>query len=186
MKNNPSSRENGRTLIESSSKELGSPPPNKPYGRPHRNSKIMNKSINNDVLKEKLNILEAVGRTKPTRATPLNHEVFTSPKFVLNTRNSKANNMGIKDDILNESIKSDGKSRGTGKIIDAIGNIGITNLNDQSQTASDYNTKRADTSQRETPKDKKGKLPLFGLFIGNFSYISTSSSEREQRCFTRC
>lgn len=155
---NPSNK-----IVESSSKELvGQPPAYKINGR-HRNSKLLNKSINNDVLKEKLNALDtSIGRnsTKPTRAVPLNSEHFTSPKYVINpNRASRGNNSTIANDILNESIKSDGKSHigtGTGKIIDAIGNIGIANLNDPSQTNSDYNTKRADTSQRSTPKDKKG------------------------------
>lgn len=158
---NPSNRDH--KIVESSSKELvGQPPTYKINGR-HRNSKLLNKSINNDVLKEKLNALDtSIGRNsaKPTRAVPLNSEHFTSPKYVVNAnRASRANNSTIANDILNESIKSDGKSHigtGTGKIIDAIGNIGIANLNDPSQTNSDYNTKRADTSQRSTPKDKKG------------------------------
>lgn len=157
---NPSTRDANKTIVESSSKELvGQPPTGKIYGR-HRNSKLLNKSINNDVLKEKLNALDtSIGRnsTKPTRAVPLNSEHFASPKYVVN-RASRANNSTIPNDILNESIKSDGKSHisnGTGKIIDAIGNIGIANINDPSQTTSDYNTKRADTSQRSTPKDKK-------------------------------
>ena len=162
---NANSRDNNKTLIESSSKDISSPGQNKAQTKTHRNSKILNKSINNDVLKEKSNIIESVAKTKPTtKANALVNESFNSPKYIFNLRGPKSNNTTINQDLLNESTKSEVKSHnnpiftGVTLGVSGITGIGSVNMNDQSQTISDYNSKRVDTSHHSSPKDKKGSL----------------------------
>jgi len=100
---NTSSRETHQGLDESNSKDLTSPT-QRVFSRAQRRSKILNKSINNEVLKEKLNILEAVSRPKPTRATPLINESFGSPKYVFNTRETRGGgNMTVNHDSLKQT-----------------------------------------------------------------------------------
>jgi hypothetical protein len=101
-----SSKENstlGTTLPRSGSKENATPK-SKPGTRNGRPAPLVNKSINNAVLTEKINELINTGEVKRHKNNNFINE-FNSPNHEFRARRD----LSLNNDILNESLRSDSK-----------------------------------------------------------------------------
>jgi hypothetical protein len=128
----------GTTLPRSGSKENATPK-SKPGTRNGRPAPLVNKSINNAVLTEKINELINTGEVKRHRNNFIN-ETFNSPANEFRARRD----LSLNNDILNDSMRSESRPKDNNTSLNPYGdNNSVTN-------------KRNSLSIQSTPKNEIG------------------------------